>query len=364
MPQNHHSICTHTSMTRVFDSSERQICDACKKPSRLGWVYICTEDHNGFLPNHQATEFFTEYKPSFMKRLEPYNDPPKLNTWVVKAIEEGRYSPEQVEILKAQKINLLQTLASIEGYQSESEDDGPVTQLLEDLKETPPSDNNSITEPATPEKKGEPSIAMPACRYRCCPSCRTSTRERSWLSLNKICNEEYSALAPPEWEFQNRRLSELSIVQNLGLRGRDPPTYVSTPEKKASPEPQKPSPAESEKQRYSPSKTPRRNSYGSTKRPSTGARIPLKRTARGSFTRGNGGLLYFSHGGSTPDVSEASEVLTLSLADKDTPPPVETVPEEHNPDSMDADDPDPDGGVPLTTEKQGSGAGTMENSDE
>jgi hypothetical protein len=51
--------CTHTCMTRVFHGPMKQICDLCKCAPRVGWVYICTQDLDGRLPNYESAGFFT-----------------------------------------------------------------------------------------------------------------------------------------------------------------------------------------------------------------------------------------------------------------------------------------------------------------
>lgn len=257
---------------------------------------MCTEDHDGFLPNHEAAGFFAASNPSVLKRVEQPTDSPPLNTWVVKAIEDGHYTPEQVEMLKAQKANLQRTTSSMAIAPEESaDDDDPLAQLLEKLKDnhiTSPSDNNHDTEPAETEKKENPSIAIPLCRYRCCPSCRPMTRDRAWVSLNRVCNDDNYARGTPEWELQNRRVADLSVVQKLGLYGTEPPTYPSTPNKQVVSTPPSPTPAKSDTP-PTPAKTTPRKSYEGVRRPSVGCRIPLKRTVHGSFTKGREGLVYF-----------------------------------------------------------------------
>jgi hypothetical protein len=301
MSSSRQSICTHSSVARVFDSSELQTCDTCKKPSRLGWVYICTEDHDSFLPNHEAAGFFSASNPSVLKRVESSIETPQLNTWVTKAIADGYYTSEQIEILKEQRANVQKAVSSIATTPRESEEgDNPFTQLFEQLKGThitAQADNNSVAESTKsekPEKKNEAlSVAIPACRYRVCPACRPLTRDRAWVSLNRVCDDD-NYKGPPDWEFLNRRVSSLPVVQNIGLLDKEPTTtsltsserVILTPHAKKSPK---------NDEQPTPAKTTPKKTYEAARRPSVGRGIPLKRTARGSFSRGHEGLLYFGN---------------------------------------------------------------------
>lgn len=297
MSSSRQTICTHSSVTRVFDSSERQKCDTCGQPSRMGWVYICTEDHDSWLPNHEAAGFFSAPKPTVLKHVQSSTDSPQLNTWVNKAVEDGHYTPKQVEVLKAQRANLRRTVSSIVAI---STDYNPITQLFEQLKNThitPPDDEEEVVgvmQPAKPEKKETLSLAVPACRHRCCPACRPLTRDRAWVSLNRACDDDNYARGTPAWELQNRRISNLSVVRKLGLHDTDPPTPLSTSSKRATLTLNEPETPKSDSQSTPTKRTPRR-SYEAVRRPSVGRRIPLKRTLAGSFSRGREGLLFFGN---------------------------------------------------------------------
>lgn len=296
MSSSRQSICTHPSMTRVFNSSELQICDTCKQPSRMGWVYICTEDHDSWLPNHEAPGFFSASNPSILKRVKSSTVSPQLNTWVNKAIEDGHYTSKQAETLKRQRANVQRTVSSIVTI---STDYNPLTQLFEQLKNTRISSSDDKeggkgTALPKPEKKESLSFAVPACRHRCCPACRPMTRDRAWVSLNRVCDDDDYAKGPPGWELQNRRISNLSVVRTLGLHVTDPHTFFSTPGRRVNLTPDKPEIPRNDTQSSPTKKTPRR-SYEAVRRPSVGRRIPLKRTTRGSFSRGGGGLLYFEN---------------------------------------------------------------------
>lgn len=299
MSSSRHSICTHSFMTRVFDSSKQQVCDSCGRPSRLGWVYLCTEDHDSFLPDHEAAEFFSTSNPSVLKRVDPHVETSQLSTWINKAIEDGHYTPEQVEILKTQRANVQKKISSIAAAPAEPEGDNPLTRLFERLKDThvaPSSADNDGTEPVEPPNKETLHVSIPACRYRCCSACRpTMTRDRSWVSLNRVCDDDSYTRDAPEWELQNRRISNLHSVRNLGLRPTGPRIFQFTPDKPDIPSPNEPESPKSSAKSTPTKRTPRR-SYEAVRRPSVGRRIPLKRTTRGSFSRGLEGLLHFENG--------------------------------------------------------------------
>src|SRR6202000_1051690 len=56
------------------------------------------------------------------------------------------------------------------------------------------------------------------CSFKICPTCRPTYRERAYQSLNNILNNPVQM--PPIWELQNRRVSDVRIVAQIGVPTR------------------------------------------------------------------------------------------------------------------------------------------------
>lgn len=211
--------CTHTTMTRQFDTQKDQTCDICHRKPFLGWLYVCTEDHGGFLPgDDDRSSSSGGYQPGDSGPT----DRSSLSPWITKAIERGHYSEKEIELLKLQKAGVCDAVAATRNPTPASTlsrlsdfsdlhgaDDEVWTETVEDIHATngdPDVEDNNTDLAALPN---------PPCRLKCCHSCRPASRERSWASLNEICSEA-SVQPPPAWDAMNRRVSDVNIVRKLG----------------------------------------------------------------------------------------------------------------------------------------------------
>ncbi|KAL2826594.1 hypothetical protein BDW59DRAFT_144923 [Aspergillus cavernicola] len=64
------------------------------------------------------------------------------------------------------------------------------------------------------------------CNYRACHHCDRKLQERTWLSLNEICNDP-DIKPPSAWDLWETPVSDVNLVSNLGLRC--PPAPVPPP---------------------------------------------------------------------------------------------------------------------------------------
>ena len=281
--------------------------------------------------------------------------PPELKAWMKKAIEEGHYTPEEIKVLKTQRLEVQEAVSASVFQPRKPAKDDPLTRLFEQLKETCPSprpDSKNIAESTEPKKRRVGSIALPACRFRLCHACRPGWQERTWASLNRILEDEDYAKEPPEWEIRNRPISDAASVRTIGLPKPEPPPRPRNPlypqllleDNDRSIESQ--NSISIRKASHSP---PRSNV-----RPSVGRRIPLKRSARGSFSRGHDGALYFGNDSplqhsmfNSPSLSSSVNADIQSTAHNDNIPLRTKSTEGKESDLASNDDVDSDGGVPL-----------------
>lgn len=248
-PNPPRNLCGHSTMTRKPSITDADRCDICHRRPYLGWLYLCTED---------ATDFYAERAVVEDRFLSP---------WITKAVDEGHYTDEQIQKMVSQKLDvreiaeeLLQPKPSPVDLEESStalvkvknwyDDDDEGYEDDEVLREDnigdiraaakrqydlgcSSSSSNLRTEPE-PEPEPQP-IPLPApsarpCHFKCCHGCRPIFQERTWASIDAICHDELDGptakqlLTPVEQE--NRRVSDVNVVRNLGARRPIPPPPV------------------------------------------------------------------------------------------------------------------------------------------
>lgn len=245
--------CTHTVMTRLFDPYGSSKCSLCHKHPNIGWLYRCTEDSAGFLPESDFTN-----EPSLLqkKSLMPDVATYCLSTPIVEAIGKGLYTDDQVKklieqkgrvrdhVLGQQQPETRPTTAST-STSSSSSIDGSFSTLPQS---TTFSTNSSISldeeikaaydwkelqkvwmsEPTLPPPDCRPKALAPRdlscptlkavqpCTFRICPTCRPTYCDRAYQSLDYILNNPIQI--PPIWELENRRVSDAKTVARIGTR--------------------------------------------------------------------------------------------------------------------------------------------------
>lgn len=92
--------CTHMTMTRLYDPTLIFKCSLCHKQPNIGWLYRCTQDTGGFIPESDFTD-----KPP-VRGSRPFSldvTTHSLSSSIIQAIGEGQYTDEQVKRLIEQK---------------------------------------------------------------------------------------------------------------------------------------------------------------------------------------------------------------------------------------------------------------------
>ncbi|KAI9035279.1 uncharacterized protein KD926_003773 [Aspergillus affinis] len=196
-------LCTHSVVERQFSVNPYEQCESCGRIPFLGSFFVCVEDTSGF-----------------SDPLDPIRGP-FLSPWILKAIETGQYTEEEREVLIQQKLRVL-TMADMERAPS------PSISMLEAeygageaaMQQT----GQTASSPASPGGSTADLFPHPLpplpCILRACRHCErrfTNLEERSWASINEVCNDP--AIGPPAaFELAGRPVSDANIVRNLGLR--------------------------------------------------------------------------------------------------------------------------------------------------
>ena len=218
-------------MTRFFDTYGDQRCCMCHRHPRIGWVYRCTQDHGGSLPESDFVPGLRD-GPTITSSGDGALD--GLAPGIAQAVRIGHYTPEQIDTVKSQRLAVKRAIAALEEQQLKSTsrtkkcgsttlkqstitsthvelDTSPSTVAEEGrIKETESRKPSTISDAAVARR----SITNPTCQWRSCHNCRPTFRDRTWLSLDAVLADEVSQA--PEWEMNNRRISDLHCVRGLG----------------------------------------------------------------------------------------------------------------------------------------------------
>ena len=222
------AACTHLTMERLHGDFT---CNVCSRFSSFGWVYCCTQDDPpGSRPPHNSIS-------------ETTNSPPtaKLSPWIEKAIEDGHYTPEQIDKLRAQKQHVVDTarLAIHQFEQSQSNAANPLSQTpttLQSVDANPHLPFPVINEVQEPAAAGPPTAGaklvqqsklrmFPFCKFCACQLCRPTHRDRAWQSFDDIFQKDQE-IPFIHYEDSNRPLASASILRKIGLR---PPRLPKRP---------------------------------------------------------------------------------------------------------------------------------------
>lgn len=228
---HHQAACPHSTVTRLFGPVR---CHVCASTPKIGFVYACTQDHDGELPELSRSMPCTAPLPRRLPSEEP--ETTQLSPWIQRAIEEDHYTPEQVRILQAQKRAVYDAIVK-----EEERVYGKFRSCLVTWSPNPP--NTTTSDSATSLDRIDsheghcqnhatvfhdldgtfesvlPPLPrlQPVCHLRICHRCRTTYSERALPSLGAILAAE-NTKPIPQADFDNRRVSDASLVKAMGGR--------------------------------------------------------------------------------------------------------------------------------------------------
>lgn len=154
----------------------------------------------------------------------------QISGWMVEAINNGHYTVEQVERLKAQKRRVNETIAAVE--QTLKFEHGQVTMRTPPGASTSlPAVNTKTRPPLRTVSKAadrKPTLAVaeqlatlkmklvPECHWCCCHACRPTYRDRSWQTFETILSRDTTEHGSTK--FGERKVIDVNVARNLGLR--------------------------------------------------------------------------------------------------------------------------------------------------
>ena len=181
--------CTHIRVTRVYGT---YACNHCGKVPRLGWVYRCAQDHNGHL-HPEGDEKPPVPVPSVSENEVPRLEEPEegnagegrltadmlqLKPWMLKGIVNGTYSPQHVDILKAQRQRVKDTIRTTEQSFREYIAGQQYQQMIHaatDSNTTSPESTQPLTLIPASDRLDDSGLIRrmyPECTYQACSCCR------------------------------------------------------------------------------------------------------------------------------------------------------------------------------------------------
>ncbi|KAL4968257.1 uncharacterized protein BDV14DRAFT_197040 [Aspergillus stella-maris] len=196
--QPHQDNCSHSTVTRQWRCDEHETCNTCGRKPFFKWFYLCTEDTSGYAAPIDQTGSL-------------------LSDWITEAILEGEYTDDEKETLIEQKLRVLEMSERERrlfearykaGYGNGYQCRFPAT----GLNQHPGPASNTTQLPSRPAR----------CIYRSCYHCDRKLQERTWVSLNAVCDDP-NIRPPSAWDLWETPVSDVRVIRNLGLRAPQPP---------------------------------------------------------------------------------------------------------------------------------------------
>ncbi|KAL2797519.1 hypothetical protein BJX66DRAFT_297371 [Aspergillus keveii] len=184
------SNCYHSTVSRQCRINEYETCDSCGNRPHLRWFYLCTEDTSSYSNPANPNGSF-------------------LSPWITDAILAGEYTDAEREILFEQKLKVME-MCERGRRQAQA---GPCFGHENKFRYNPLGLN-----PTVPQMPPRPA----RCCYRACPHCDHRLLERTWLSIDTVCNDPDIKL-PSAWDLWETPVSDARLLSNIGLSGPPPP---------------------------------------------------------------------------------------------------------------------------------------------
>ncbi|KAL4778467.1 hypothetical protein BJX76DRAFT_343130 [Aspergillus varians] len=200
----HQDNCVHSTVTRQWTDNRYNTCNSCGRKPFLRWFYFCTEDTSDYTASIDRGGSL-------------------LSEWITEAILKGEYTDVQKDKLLEQKLRVLEMVelerSELERNLAISEASLCTSQGAEYQYEHPFPVHQSRVGPEAGPNFRQPQVhSRPArCQYRACYSCDRKLQERTWLSLNAVCDDP-DVRPPNAGELWRIPISDADIVRNLGLR--------------------------------------------------------------------------------------------------------------------------------------------------
>ncbi|RMZ77483.1 hypothetical protein DV738_g4391, partial [Chaetothyriales sp. CBS 135597] len=215
--------CTHQKMTRLYDKYGATPCSVCHRDPDFGWLYRCTQDTDGSLPQSD----FSDDPPAIPGTPPSSPEGIYLSPAALQAISSGQDDHDQ-DVDASQKINAegdtRPTTRSSTTQESMTFSSIPqsttfsTTATSADFDEEIqgaydwPALDKVWQDNGSHEEQVEHPVSV--CGFRICAACRPTYRDRAIQSIAGVLNNPIMA---PQWEMENRRVSDARVLRSIGL---------------------------------------------------------------------------------------------------------------------------------------------------
>lgn len=185
----------HSVLVIQHSTEENDLkCDRCHCDASMGWLYRCVvDDYDAGFVDDEAT---------------------LLSPWIRKAIEDGKYTEEQIHTLYIQKLDVLDGVDTWEDTNRIMSGAGWDNDYANAVIERVPSESEDGTSAGSAVVHSM-YRKRPPCNIHVCHNCRPYI-ERAYISLNRVCNEEKFEL-PTRKEARDLPVIDRDILCNMKL---------------------------------------------------------------------------------------------------------------------------------------------------
>ena len=209
-------------------------------------MYICTQDDSlipfeealssGGVENGESVRHSFAPGPENVTSFPEYQEPKsELAPWIQRAVEQGKYSEDEVDRLRLQKKSVVDTAnEAVDRFEELKEtiySTGFPSDLPPKSKSSPSLDidtslsfderSDSWASTSVTQHPDRPkSNLYPYCRFRSCQMCRPTYRDRTWQSFEDVlARDATEVLAKEEKDpYDSRRVVRMSVTRNIGLK--------------------------------------------------------------------------------------------------------------------------------------------------
>ncbi|KAF1933332.1 uncharacterized protein M421DRAFT_52334 [Didymella exigua CBS 183.55] len=201
--------CTHVDMDRIYGRDQQ--CYVCGREPSIGFLYECRQDCSS--PSlHDLLAAAEDGEPPRPKSpLRSELEDIGLSESVIRTAEQGQYTSAQLEILKAQKQDLKQTIDdSIQGNQ--------INDVVAKLAAfaSVPSNNDGTMNSKTKDSA--------ACAFKACHTCRPYYRDRVYISFAAVVSADFPPMSRDEAQLLPTKSAR--VLRSIGASHQSSATRV------------------------------------------------------------------------------------------------------------------------------------------
>lgn len=194
--------CTHPTVDRLYGPFS---CDLCHRSSPLQWIYLCTLDSCNDYKTSPVDSVFSDVSTTAKGNIQDDLRALGFSESILAQAEAGIYTPEQIETLKKQKLNLTAVIAGTPPPSSTDKTSLPSRSDDSVGRNTLKSNKTTSSRSSRPEP----------CHFKACHHCRPYLHDRSWTSFEAVYRGEARPLTMTD--RYTLPIKDANIARSIGL---------------------------------------------------------------------------------------------------------------------------------------------------